>query len=432
MLNNESNARMCRVGGDQPMGIALRHYWLPVLLADELVAGADPMQVELLGERLVAYRDASGQPGLFSEACLHRGASMMLARAEPEGLRCIYHGWKFAVDGTVLDTPNVADPRFKDRIKGRVYPVREAGSLIWAYLGPKDQAPEFPRWPWMDLPDAQRLVTRHVEECNFVQVIEGLVDSSHLGLLHMNGLKASCDVDLGYAQKINSMQKNLAPQLDADDTDFGFYYAALRDIDDGAGARTEARVAAFVAPCIVLNPNGDIATLSVPLADHKTAFFHVFWSTREDINREPLRSRQLEFVGLTPQILDGFGLTDATLGRADRPNPRNHFMQDRAAMRERGSWSGMPGLIEEDVAVSVSAGPLRDRSQEMLSSADIGMVRLYRALLACADAAQNRQPPLGISRDIDWSRVVGVNGVLNGRGWRDLVPAYARRSEAGV
>jgi len=421
MLNPQLNARMCRVGPEQPMGLALRRYWLPFLLASEVESGADPKGVELAGERFVAWRDEAGRPGLFAEACLHRGASMRLARAEGDGLRCIYHGWKFAVDGQVLETPNVADPRFRERIQGRAYPVREAGGLLWAYLGPRERQPEFPHWPWMDLPESNRLLTRHVEECNFVQVIEGLVDSSHLGLLHMNGLKQSGGSDVAFAQKVSSMQHNLAPRLEVQDTPFGFYYAALREIED----RVEARVAAFVAPCIVLNPNGDIATFVVPLGDTKTAFIHVFWSETQALDREPLRSRHLEFIGLTPQVLDAFGLTDETLGRSDRPGAHNNFLQDRAAMRRGESWSGLPGLIEEDVAASVSAGPLRERQDEVLSASDIGITRLYRALLACADAVERGKDPLGVNCGVEWRSVAGTHGVLGERHWRELLPQTA-------
>ncbi|MDB5860411.1 MAG: Rieske (2Fe-2S) region protein [Ramlibacter sp.] len=423
MLNTQANERLCRVGPGRTMGRALRRYWLPVLLSAEVEADADPKGVELLGERFVAWRDAAGRPGLYAEACLHRGASMRLARAEGDGLRCIYHGWKFAVDGAVLETPNVADPKFKERIKGRTFPVREAGGMLWAYLGPREREPEFPHWPWMDLPDANRLLTRHVEECNFVQVIEGLVDSSHLGLLHMNGLRQTDSAaDLEFARKVSSMQRNLAPSLEVEDTPFGFYYAALRQVDDAQGTRTEGRVAAFVAPCMVLNPNGDIATFVVPMGDTRTSFIHVFWSEARELNREPLRSRHLEFIGLTPEVLDAFGITEETLGRADRPGPRNNFQQDRAAMRSGNSWSGLPGLIEEDVAATVSAGPLRDRSNEVLSASDIGVSRLYRALLSCADAVEQGLAPLGIGRGIDWSRVVGTHGVVDGRHWRELLP----------
>lgn len=426
MLNARTNDRMCRVGASEPMGKALRRYWLPVTLSEDLPAGGDAKGIEHLGERVVVWRDEAGRAGVYSEACLHRGASMLLARAEGDGLRCIYHGWKFATDGAVLDTPNVADPKFRERIRGRVYPTREAGGLVWAFLGLRGQEPEFPHWPWMDLPDSARLVTRHVEACNFVQVIEGLVDSSHLGLLHMNGLKQSGNVDIAFANKVNSMQRNLVPRFELSDTDFGFYYAALRDIADEEGDRTEVRIAAFVAPCIVLNPNGDIATIVVPMADDRTAFFHVFWSGTEALNREPLRSRHLEFIGLTSRVLAQFGLTAETIGRPDLPNPRNNFLQDREAMRRGESWSGLPGLIEEDVAASVSAGPIRDRSREVLSAADVGVSRLYRALLACCDAVERGEAPLAVGRGIDWTTVVGTHGILDARGWQALLPQQAR------
>lgn len=422
MLNAQENDRMCRVGADRPMGRVVRRYWLPLLLANDLQAGADPKGVEHLGERLVVWRDAAGRVGVYAEACLHRGSSMMLARVEDDGLRCIYHGWKFATDGVVLDTPNVADPKFKERVRGRVYPSREAGGLIWAYLGPREHEPEFPHWPWLDLPDSHRLVTRHVEECNFVQVIEGLVDSSHLGLLHMNGLRQSGAVDIAFANKVNSMQRNLVPSFQLLDTDFGFYYAALREIAEAGMERTEVRIAAFVAPCIVLNPNGDIATIVVPVDDRRTAFFHVFWSNTEALNREPLRSRHLGFIGLTPGVLADFGLTDDTIGRPEVPNPRNNFHQDRAAMRRGDSWSGLPGLIEEDVAASVSAGSIRDRSVEILSTADVGVARLYRALDACINAVESGAAPLGVGRAINWNTVVGIHGTLDARGWQALLP----------
>jgi hypothetical protein len=277
----------------------------------------------------------------------------------------------------------------------------------------------------MDMDPDYRLVTRHVEECNFVQVIEGLVDSSHLGLLHMNGLKQSGGTDLGFAQKVNSMQRNLAPALEVQDTEFGFYYAAIRTIGD----RTEARVAAYVAPFTILNPNGDIATFVVPMGDTRTAFLHVFWSESEPLNREPVRTRHLEFIGLSPAVLDGFGLTDATIGRADRPSPANNFLQDREAMRRGESWSGLPGLIEEDVAASVSAGPVRERANEVLSASDIGVSRLYRCLLACADAAEQGETPPGLR--FDPATVAGAHGVIDGRGWRDLLP-QARREAAAL
>ena len=198
-------------------------------------AGGDPRLVELLGERFLLWRDGEGRPGLFAEACLHRGASLQLARAEPEGLRCIYHGWKFAVDGKVLETPNIADPRFKERIKGRAFPVKVAGGLVWAYLGPRDKEPEFPNYPFMEQPDERRINVVAIVNCNYAQVIEGLVDSSHLTILHAGGLAATNNVDSDFAKKTTHMQFDASPDIEADETDFGFHYVALRAVGEAHG-----------------------------------------------------------------------------------------------------------------------------------------------------------------------------------------------------
>ena len=213
MLSKEDNESMCRVGPDSGMGKVLRCYWLPALLSSDLPdPDGDPKHVQLLGQDLVAFRDTNGRVGLLDEACCHRGASLTLGRVEGCGIRCIYHGWKFAVDGTVLETPNVPDPKFKSRFKARAYPVREAGGFVWTYLGDPEKVPAFPAWPWLDIPAEHRVNTVHIEGCNFVQAIEGLLDSTHLGVLHANGLKASDDSGLGFANKVGSMKRDLAAQ----------------------------------------------------------------------------------------------------------------------------------------------------------------------------------------------------------------------------
>jgi len=415
MLNQQDNERMCRVGAGQPMGRLLRSHWLPVMESSQLRSGDDPHPVMLAGEEFIAWRDDAGRAALFDSACLHRGASLRLARAEGDGLRCIYHGWKFATNGEVLETPNVADSSFHLRLKGRVHPTREAGGLLWAYLGPHEREPEFPAWPWLALPESQRVVVPHVQECNFVQVIEGLVDSSHLGVLHANGLRHATESDLDFAQKVASMQRNLAPRLEAQDTSFGFYYAALREMPGEPD--TEVRVTAFIAPFTVLNPNGNIMSMLVPVSDTRTVFYHVFWSDTETIAEEPLRSKHLGFIGLTREVLEGFGITPQTLGAPGMPSPANNFLQDRAAMRAGASFSGMPGLIEEDVAVTVSSGPMRDRSREVLCGADVAIRCLYNALLRAIEAADASRAPLA------YDDIAGVRAtLLSGGDWRSLVP----------
>ncbi len=426
MLSPEDNLRMCSVGPATPGGRALRRYWMPAMLSAEIAEpGGDPKGVELLGERFVAFRDAQGQLGFYDEACLHRGASMLLARAEGDGLRCIYHGWKFAADGRVLDTPNVADLAFAARLRGRNHPVHEAGGFVWVYLGPPELQPPFHDWPWLRLPEAHRIATTHVEECNYVQVMEGLLDSSHLGLLHMDGLQRSGASALAFAQKVNSMQFDLAPRLEVEETDFGLHYAALREIQGEQGPRTEARVAAFQAPCFIFNPNGDVMTIPVPASDTKTIFFHAFWDPEKRLNEEPLRSEHLRFIGLDDASLDACGLTEAALRRGHRPTRENRWFQDRAGMRRGERFSGLSGIIEDDVAVSLASGPVRDRSQELLSSADAAVARMYRVLLRSVKQVEAGGAPVGLDTPVDTARIAGAHGRLPpGGDWRSLVPSH--------
>lgn len=423
MLSKADNEMMCRVGADTPMGKAFRHYWLPVMLSSELPeADGAPFPVEVCGERIVVFRDSAGVIGALAEHCCHRGASLLLGRVEECGIRCIYHGWKFAVDGTVLETPNVADERFKKRFRARSYPIRDAGGLVWIFLGEAASAPPLPNWAFMNVPARNRLPVVAVANCNYVQLMEGVVDSSHLSILHTVGLKATDAAELDFAKKTNHMQFDAAPRLEAEETDFGFHYVALRRNDRGPEPVIEARVAPFIAPCFVLNPNGDLFFAFIPINDERVLFFHVWWDREKAFGEEPLRSQQLSFVGLDRETLAESGMTRETSVLPDRARRENNFHQDREAMR-RGHFTGLPGFTQEDAAVSMSPGPIRDRSKEMLSVADVAIGRLYRSLLKCAHSAANGQEPLAVHADV--SKISGACGALKpGAEWRDLVPSH--------
>ncbi|MBV8409514.1 MAG: Rieske 2Fe-2S domain-containing protein [Alphaproteobacteria bacterium] len=423
MLTKENNDLICRVGAGTPMGTAFRRFWLPALLSSELPApDCDPRRVQLLGEDFVAFRDSDGEVGLLDEYCCHRSASLALGRVEQGGIRCIYHGWKFAVDGTVLETPNVADPAFKQRFKARAYPVREAGGLVWVYLGPAAQAPPFPRWPFFALSSSHLLPVYAVVNCNYVQVMEGLVDSSHLTVLHTAPLKTTGGSELDFAKKTAHMQFNAAARIEAEETEFGFHYVAMRPISDDPDAGVMARIAACVPPCFILNPNGDLFFALVPVSDTRTLFFHVWWDAEKKIGEEPLRSRQLEFVGLDQAALDAYGLSLATCDAPHAACRANNFLQDRPAQR-RGHFTGLPSFTQEDAAVSMSAGPIRDRSKEILSVADVALPRLYRALMTCAKQAAEGRDPLGLHADT--TNIVGVSGKLEpGAHWRTLAAQH--------
>ena len=408
MLSREENELMCRVGPETSTGEALRRYWLPALLASDLPhPDCDPKRVRLVGEDFIAFRDTKGRIGFLDEYCRHRSASLALGRVEDCGIRCIYHGWKFAYDGTVLETPNVEDPNFKTRFKARAFPAREAGGFIWVYLGPAEKEPPFPQYCWFDLSQSNVVTTVHSGECNFVQIMEGLVDSSHLGLLYMDGLKRTDTSDLTFAKKTNSMQFNLAPKLEAEDAPYGFNYVALRNISDAQGQRVEARVTAFVAP------DGE-----------------------KKLNEEPLRSQHLNFIGLDDATLHRFGIDLGNID-PDRPNRDNNFRQDRESMRNGWTFSGLPGFVQEDMAVSVASGLIRDRSKEMLSAADVAVGRLYRVLLNSARRVRDGGHPIGLDTAIDTRLIKGAAAVpAPGQSWQSLVaapsPAQGARETANA
>lgn len=270
----------------------------------------------------------------------------------------------------------------------------------------------------MDQDDAHRINAVAVANCNYVQVIEGLVDSSHLTVLHASGLAKTNGVDLDFAKKTSHMQFDASPAIEADETDFGFHYVAMRP----SGARRMARIASFVAPCFVANPNGDLWFAVVPVNDERCNFFHVWWNPEKAIGQEPLRTQQLAFVGLDEPTLAKYGLTAATCDGEAAMGWRNGYRQDRAQQRA-GHFTGYDSFTQEDAACSVSSGALRDRSQEMLCTADIAIPRLYRSLLACARAARDGKEIPALQAEV--GKVVGTSGEIGmEQDWRSLVPHH--------
>jgi len=186
MLPREENDMLTQVSPDKPMGQLMRRYWLPALLASEIPEpDSPPVRVRLLGEDLVAFRDTQGRIGLLDEHCPHRGTSLFFGRNEECGLRCIYHGWKMDVDGKVLDTPaEPADSTLKNKVRQNAYPCREAAGMIWTYMGPRDKQPLLPAYEWMNMPAEKIYVSKSIQECSWLQGLEGECDSSHLSFLH--------------------------------------------------------------------------------------------------------------------------------------------------------------------------------------------------------------------------------------------------------
>lgn len=421
MLTHEQNERLCRVGPGTEMGTLMRRYWLPILLSSDLpVADGDPRRVQLLGESLVAFRNTEGTIGLLDERCCHRGASLVLGRVEECGIRCLYHGWKYAVDGTLLETPNVADSRYKKHVKTKAYLVREAGGIIWAYLGDPAQVPPFVNWPFLDMPESNRLGVHFVIDCNYLGVLEGTLDGSHLSTLHTSPLKATAQSELSFAQKTNHLQFDAAPRMEIEDTEFGFHYGSLRKLVSEGAEQTRAMVTGFVPPFYMVNPMGDLLLFTVPMSDERTLFFHVFFDPVKKYGEEPLRGEQLRFIGADDETLIRMGMTLDTCDSPNRARLENNYHQDRAAMRA-GHYTGLHSFTQEDHAVIASAGAIRDRTKEHLCVADMAITRLHRFMLRELDNLRAGGEPKALRADL--SKIRGNTGpVPQGQHWRTLVP----------
>jgi len=410
MVPATDNELMCRVGPGTAMGKGIRHFWLPALMSSELAEpGGDPVHVELMGESFVAFRDREGTIGLLDEHCCHRGASLTVGRVENCGIRCIYHGWLFGADGTVMETPNVTERNSKGRFKTRAYPVREAGGMIWTYLGDPAKMPAFPDFPWISAEESMRLTAVTIIGCNYVQLIEGLFDSSHLTILHSTALQRTAGSDLNFDKASNHMRFDASPRIEVEDTDFGLRYAAIRHVD----GKAETRITSFIAPFWQINPNGDIVVAVVPMSDEKTAFYTLWWDGQHRFGEEPLRSQSLDTIGVDQATLEKYGHTRATFGTPARASRENLWHQDRERMRG-GHFSGAPVLLLDDVLVCMSAGPLRSRSRELLTPADAAVASLYRLFIRSARAVAEGGVPIG----------VGVS-VADVRGVHDSLPLDA-------
>ena len=246
MLSVEDNDLLTQTNRGMPMGELIRRYWVPALLSEEIPErDCPPARVRMLGEELVAFRDSQGRIGLLAEHCAHRGTSLYFGRNEECGLRCVYHGWKYDVDGNVLETPaEPGDSDFRKKLHHTAYPTHEAGGVVYAYLGPPAKMPLFPSYEWTQVPLEQTYVTKCLMECSYLQGLEGECDSSHLSFLH----RALTNERNQPLYKIDT-----APAYETEETDFGVRLIATRNAADN---QHYVRFSAFVLPVYGCVPAG--------------------------------------------------------------------------------------------------------------------------------------------------------------------------------
>jgi phenylpropionate dioxygenase-like ring-hydroxylating dioxygenase large terminal subunit len=388
MLSKEQNERLVRVGKGTPMGETMRSYWHPICLSRELPEpDCDPLRAKLLGETFVVFRDTNGDVGVMDELCLHRGASMALGRVEDGGIRCLYHGWKFDVKGKLLETPNHADSRVKERLRAKAYPVREQSGVVWTYIGPKDKEPPFRTFSYDKVPETNRVMFKLVVKANYLQMWEGGTDSSHVGILHSNVTRPGWLSESGAKPEITDMISaawdDMAPQLEIENTAFGFHYVGKRKA--AHANEKNVRLVPLFMPYgrIIVFPDFWTTVFDVPLDDETTASYLIDASeTRAlDLNERLTRS----------------GLREARYYKDDHfvATWEDDFGQDRKSMRDKTSWSGFHGITQEDAVISVSMGAVYDRTTEHLVQADAAIVRLRQRLLDSIELFESGKTPVG-------------------------------------
>jgi phthalate 4,5-dioxygenase len=395
MLTHQQNELLTRIEGNAAMGQLMRDYcWIPFALAIHLVPDGAPRRVRLLGTDYVAFRDSRRRVGFLDEGCPHRNASLVLARNEDCGLRCIFHGWKVDATGQVIEAPtHTPNPdAFAAKIKTRSYPTVDAGGLLWVWLGESEPAP-FPHLPFTTLPDSHVWVTATQCACNWLQGVEATLDTSHIGTLHKAYMEAYSANDA--ASSIAGTLASPAPRYDVEDTDYGIDAIGIRPLGDGS---RYVRTTKWVLPFVSLVPgspgssgrdvDGVIFIVS-PVDDTHHQLFFGFWANDFPIDDGlylAVPEAQRAVVGDRPFDVNNFGGFSG--GRDD------NWGQDREAMA-RGHFSGFTGnLLQEDTVTQISMGPIVDRTREHLSSSDVAIIHARRALLEAVERVQRGQHPL--------------------------------------
>ena len=387
MLSKENNDLITRVGPGTPMGDAMRRYWIPALMDFELPEpDCDPVRVRLLGENLVAFRDSKGRVGLLPDACPHRRVSLYFGRNEEEGLRCVYHGWKFDVDGACVDMPNEpAESNFKHKVRTRAYKTWEGGNVIWAYMGPADKAPPPPAFEWTTVPDSHRGVTKLVQTCNWVQAVEGGIDTSHSSFLHNNDL----------SDKTLLRSRSTAPYLEVEQTDYGYTYSSTRPLskEEGNYVRTYHYVLPFhqLRAGQVGRSGEQVQPRSsghcwVPIDDENTMVFN--WTFTWDENPLPDKAQRLAGTGNEWDVD-----IDPKTFIAKR-NKGNDWLIDRQMQRTE-NFTGIVGVNTQDRALQETMGVIADRSNERLGTSDRAIIAMRKLLLEAIKVADDGGTPRG-------------------------------------
>ncbi|HEY5272566.1 MAG TPA: Rieske 2Fe-2S domain-containing protein [Acidimicrobiales bacterium] len=441
MLAQEENELITKIGPGTLMGTMLREYWVPAMLSQELPnPDCDPVRVMLFGEQLIGFRDTSGTVGLIANLCTHRGASLFFGRNEENGIRCVYHGWKFDTLGNCVDMPNEpAESNFKNRIKATAYPCQERAGIVWAYMGSRETPPEMPGIEATLLPEGQCNASMYMRPVNWLQALEGDIDTVHSAFLH-GGEQEPEYFNEGTFNYYVTVHR--AARFASVDTDYGAIYGGYRPAGDG---QNYWRIGLFLFPFWTSPGPGVLGkkimnTAWVPMDDTHTMVFNVRAATDQTMGGGRQRpAERSEFGDFRDSGFEYLPNTTDWYGRYRmKQNFENDYFIDREEQRELGSYTGIAGgAVPEDTAVQVSMGPVLDRTIEHLGTSDMMIIRTRRRLI---DAALAFEKDATAPPGVDQPEIFGVRSggvyIPEDADWleyiQSLLPSFVDHPEIDV
>jgi phthalate 4,5-dioxygenase len=433
MLKHDQTELLSRVGRETPMGELFRRFWLPAILSSEIEKpDSPPKRLRILKEDLIAFRNSDGHVGIVSAYCAHRSAPLYFGRNEACGIRCPYHGWKFAIDGSCIETPNVppGPPDVRSKVSIQAYPTQEAGGLVWIYMGPKELKPPLPALGYATAKKGCAYTARWLQRSSWLQGLEGEIDSSHISWLHKD-----FDENLSKQAAAGSqLSTDASPILQLQETDYGFTYGARRDMGND---QYLWRVTHWLAPMFSLIPRapGPFRTCGgrawVPIDDNTTTVFTFGFRVDRPFNGEELA--EYESGALFPPRMSSGTLTlpdgyviDTFLPLAAR---ENDYLLDRE-MQKDVNYSGIWGIHDQDRALaensrrlSVDDPGILDRSEEHLVVSDRAVVAARRRLIKLAtDLAAGIEPPLPANPE--WFAAHAISKITSIDSFEQLLVEY--------
>jgi phthalate 4,5-dioxygenase len=388
MLTHEQNELLVRTNAGTLMGDFFRRYWIPALHSWEIAEpDGPPVRVQIMGEKLVAFRDSKGRVGVVDEFCAHRGVSLWFGRNEDCGLRCPYHGWKYDVNGQCVDLPSEPEESgMRAGIQLKSYPAIEQAEVVWIYMGPPELKPAPPELEWTLVPPERRYATKRVQESNYLQAIEGGIDSSHVSFLHSGELNTDPLFKGSRANEYNLQDR--MPFFDVVDFEGGLLIGARRNADKG---RYYWRITPWIMPWHTIippragHPIG--AHVWVPIDDERCWAWSINYHPSRALTQAELEAMK-GGAGIHVKYIPGTFIPLA--------NKSNDYLMDRGAQKRGRNYSGVEGIAMQDASLQESMGAIQDRTKEHLCLTDKGIVATRSRLLRAAKANREGKPIPGL------------------------------------